>query len=356
MGPVLPYRGGIARYTTELARALATDRPAPVLSFRRLYPAAWYPGVSCLEPGFEHHVEPGAQAILDPLNPLAWRRGADWMAGQGVRHAALMWWTAFLAPCIGSVGRLLRRAGVEPIVICHNVEDHERALWKRALGLYVLTCSHRFVAHSKADAEAIARAFPAARVSVCPNPLPTSAPPPARILPRRARIEILFFGLVRPYKGLDVLAEAMERLGDADVFLTVAGEWWIRDTPLRARLEKLARVELIDRYVSDTEAADLLGRADAVVLPYRQASGTAVAPLAYRYGKPVIASRVGGLADMVAEGVSGFLVPPGDPAALAEAIRRLPGSFAPETVHAEGTRLLRTFDDLAPAVRALATA
>jgi glycosyltransferase involved in cell wall biosynthesis len=109
-----------------------------------------------------------------------------------------------------------------------------------------------------------------------------------------------------------------------DVFLTVAGEWWRKDTILQELLDNeflKNRVEIIDRYVSEQEAAEYFSRADIVVLPYRSATGTGVIPLAYYYGKPVIATKVGGLPDVVDDGISGRLVQPEDPYALAEVIR-----------------------------------
>jgi glycosyltransferase involved in cell wall biosynthesis len=69
------------------------------------------------------------------------------------------------------------------------------------------------------------------------------------------------------------------------------------------------------------------------VLPYLSATQSAVAQIAFRNGLPMIASRTGGLAEVIEEGIDGLLVPPGDPAALAGAIvayfqRRLGPLFA----------------------------
>ena len=162
---------------------------------------------------------------------------------------------------------------------------------------------------------------PSAEIAVYPHPVFNQYPAPQKTLPRRAPLELLFFGFVRPYKGLDVLVEAMHLLKGGDVFLTVAGEWWSKDSELRRSIAEAGHIELIDRYVSEHEAADLFARAGAVVLPYRAATASGIVSLAYHYGKPVIASRVGGLPDVVADGATGRLVPPGDPRALAGAIR-----------------------------------
>jgi glycosyltransferase involved in cell wall biosynthesis len=160
--------------------------------------------------------------------------------------------------------------------------------------------------------------------AVVQHPIPPygSYPQTTQHLPQRGRLELLFFGYIRPYKGLNVLLEAMSILADPEVYLTIAGEAW--DSQARELLDRLNSpwLEIRMKYVSDKEAAALFGRADYVVLPYLSASGSAVAALALRYWKPMIASRVGGLVDVVVEGLTGFLVPPSDPDALARAIDR----------------------------------
>jgi glycosyltransferase involved in cell wall biosynthesis len=356
VGPVLPFRSGIARYTTQLHRALAARDRVTLVTFRRLYPGWLFPGRSCLEPGHENHVEPGARPVLDSLNPATWLQAARILKSPRPDAVLITWWTFFLAPCLTVLSARLKRAGIPTVFICHNVEDHESAAWKRALSRRTLATSSRFLTHSRADAETLRRLFPNARIATLPLPVFDLTPPPKTRLPRRGRLELLFFGLVRPYKGLDTLVGAMERLQDTDVWLTIAGEWWLKDAALRSRISRLRRVELIDRFLPDTEAADRFARADAVVLPYRQATGAGVIALAYRYGKPVLATRVGGLPDVVEEGATGFLVPPDDPDALAAAIRRLPDTLPlPADRFATVTGRM-TFEGMARCLRELAAA
>jgi len=80
------------------------------------------------------------------------------------------------------------------------------------------------------------------------------------------------------------------------------------------------RVALLPRYVDDAEVAGLFERADAVVLPYRSGGASGVAAIAYGFGKPIVASRIDGLQEVVDERETGFLVEPGSPAALARAL------------------------------------
>ncbi|MGH8184611.1 MAG: hypothetical protein ACREPH_13220, partial [Rhodanobacteraceae bacterium] len=111
IGPVLPYRGGIAQYTSQLHRALARKCTLRTISYRRQYPALLYPGKSDREPGHESFREPGVEYVLDSLNPLTWRRAVRSIAANGCDLAVIDWWTLFWAPAIALMARGLRRRG-----------------------------------------------------------------------------------------------------------------------------------------------------------------------------------------------------------------------------------------------------
>ncbi|MEK6570105.1 MAG: glycosyltransferase family 4 protein, partial [Bacteroidota bacterium] len=75
-------------------------------------------------------------------------------------------------------------------------------------------------------------------------------------------------------------------------------------------------------YVPNDQVAIYFSAADVAVLPYLAATQSGIAQIAYNFDKPVITTNVGGLAEVVIEGKTGFVVPPDDPRALAEAIIR----------------------------------
>ncbi len=216
------------------------------------------------------------------------------------------------------------------VFLCHNVFDHEPSWWKVGLTRWVLKSGDAFVTQSQSEADVLLKLLPGACVHVYPHPVFTQYPEAQCKMPRRAGLELLFFGLARPYKGLDVLLGAMRLLKGEDVFLTVAGEWWMKNDALRRELAACGNVEIVDRYIPFAETGDYFQRADVVVLPYRTVTGTGVVPLAYRYGKPVVTTRVGGLPEVVEDGVSGRLADSGDPQALAAALREFrPGHGLP---------------------------
>jgi glycosyltransferase involved in cell wall biosynthesis len=350
IGPVLPYRGGIAQHTTMLHRVLRARGSVETLSFRRQYPACLFPGRSQMEPHSAGHTEEGVRYLLEPLNPLGWLRTLQHLEAAGVQAVVIPWWSSFWAPCFGFLAGRLERRDVKVVVLCHNAQEHESGLLRSALARRFLRSRSRFLAHTHADAEALRRLAPGAQVAVHPHPVYHQFPQARGTLPRRAELELLFFGFVRPYKGLDLLADAMGRLAGADVFLTVAGEWWLKGRELRAlraQLDHTGNTEVLDRYLPAEEVAELFARADAVVLPYRSATGSGVVPLAYRYGKPVIAARVPGLEEAVDDRVTGRLFPPGDAAALAAIVREFTTDcpFDPARLQASATAM--SWDGLA---------
>ena len=138
---------------------------------------------------------------------------------------------------------------------------------------------------------------------------------------------ILFFGFVRPYKGLDVLLGAMPQIiRRTGASLVVAGEFWSQGKQQYLdQMDKLGitdHVTIYDRYIKNEEVADFFRKADVVVVPYRSATGTGIVPIAFSFGKPVVATAVGCLPDVVRDGETGFLVPPGDSASLADAVEK----------------------------------
>jgi glycosyltransferase involved in cell wall biosynthesis len=334
LGPTYPHRGGIAHYTTLLARAFATSHETHLVSFRRLYPKLFFPGTTQFDRSGEA-IEPPVppEPILDSVNPLTWIAAGRRLRALAPELLVVTWWHPFFGPSLGTAARLARQ-GARPkrVFLCHNVEPHEATPLDHALASYGLGAADGFLVHARAEAERLAPRAKGRPVRVHPHPsyeifhrgAPSREEARAK-LQAKGRV-LLFFGYVRPYKGLADLLEALRRTRpDAWDRLYVVGEFyeprdryarWLEDPALRSK------IVVVDRYVANEEVGAYMAAADAVVLPYRSATGSGIAQVAFGAGVPVIATKTGGLEDVVEDGVSGLLVPPESPDAIARAIER----------------------------------
>jgi glycosyltransferase involved in cell wall biosynthesis len=136
--------------------------------------------------------------------------------------------------------------------------------------------------------------------------------------------QVLFFGRIWEYKGLEYLIRAeplvTAQVPDARIVIAGRGEDFTRYRRLMIHPE---RFSVYNEYIPDAECAELFRRASVVALPYIEASQSAVISIAYTFGKPVVATTVGGLPELVEHGHTGYLVPPRDEQALADALLRL---------------------------------
>ena len=332
VGPVWPYRGGIAHYATRLNRALRDLVGAlGQVSFHRQYPAWLYPGNGDTEPGAGGGRDPDVDYVLDPLSPASWWRALSLIRARRCEVVIFHWWTLFWAPVFALMATVLRRRKVRVVFLCHNLADHDARGLKVRISNWLVSRADAYIVHSAEQAAALAALRPDAPVLQRLHPIYDRFPAPASELPPRGRLEVLFFGFIRPYKGLPVLLEALHLLDDPDVFVTIVGESW--DPEEQRRLEAAhdrtrTRLESRLEYVDDATAAAYFARADVVVLPYLNATGSGVVALAYHYGKPVIASAVGGLKDAVVPGATGWLVEPGSAQVLCDTLRGLDRSSA----------------------------
>lgn len=150
--------------------------------------------------------------------------------------------------------------------------------------------------------------------------LPDEAPLP----PELAAVEgpvILCFGLIRRYKGVDVLLEAFRELEGAELW--IVGMPRVSMEPLRELAARArGRVRFVERFAPDRELPAFLRRADVVALPYREIDQSAVLYTALAFGRTLVLSAVGGFPEVAAHGAA-RLVPPGDTEALAEALAEL---------------------------------
>lgn len=332
VGPVYPYRGGIAHFTSLLAKEFAKDHEVLVVSFTRLYPSFLFPGKTQFDES-ETRFTTESKRVIDSLNPISFWRAARLIARFGPDLVVFQWWQPFLAFVCATIAHFVRRSSSARIVyLCHNVLPHDPSPVNRLLIRIGFSQVCRFVVQSREDRQNLLSIKANAKVALQPHPI-YDVFNVGRYTRESAREELgvdgrvlLFFGYVRPYKGLDILIEAFAKsLERLESTLLIVGEYYENKAAYVTRIENLGaadRVVIVDRYVANEEVEKYFAACDLVVLPYRSATQSGIVQVAYGFNKPVIVTAVGGLPDVVKDGVTGYVVPPNDPDALSLAITR----------------------------------
>jgi glycosyltransferase involved in cell wall biosynthesis len=330
LGPAPPDRGGIARETALLARELAASTAVAYFTFSRPYPR-WLDPRRFDRAAADPAVRAGVPS-LDYRSPRSWRATARRIVSFEPDVLVAPWWTSFWGVPLRSVFRAVHRVSpnVPRTLLCHNVEDHESGPVRRFLALGAFFSADAFVVHAETDRRRLERRVPGRPVAVLPHPV-VSSPPPDRERARRdlgiSTPLVLFLGLVRRYKGVDLLLDAAPRIvRETNARIAVVGEVFSDARPLEERWKSSPVRESIlwrDEYVTEEEMARWLAACDVVVLPYRYVSGSGIAARAIAARRPMAAASVGGLSETVRAGVTGELFDAGDPGALADAVRRI---------------------------------
>ncbi len=333
VGPAYPYRGGISHYNTSLARRLEGRCDVRVVNYKRLYPGFLFPGKTQYDDS-RRAFDVSSDRLIDSINPFSWIRTGIFIAGLKPDVTVFQWWHPYFAPAIFKICSILRTARAGKIMmICHNVVPHEQSILDNLLSRLAFALPHGFMVQSGEDKTNLLRIRSKAKVVSHPLPLfdffkagELSREDARKALGEKEGPLILFFGYIRRYKGLRHLIEAMPRIRDATgARLLVVGEFYEDEAPYRDLVSSLGLsgyVSFIDRYVGNEEVAGFFCASDLVVLPYISATQSGIAQIALSFDRPVVVTAVGGLPEVVREGRTGFIVPPGDPEALAGAVER----------------------------------
>lgn len=354
IGPAYPLRGGLATYNERLARAFrAVGDEVRLVTFSLQYPDFLFPGQT------QFSTEPGPpdldiEVSLNSVNPLSW-----WAVGRRLRCerpdlVVFRFWLPFMGPALGTVARLVRGNGHTRVVaITDNVIPHEKRLGDGPLTRYFLSACDGFVTMSRSvlnDLQGLG--FGRKPAQYRPHPLYDNFGPPkpkavalaALGLPANAAY-LLFFGFIRAYKGLDILLEAWAdpRVGAMPVKLVIAGEFYEDAAPYEVLIKKFqleSRIVRATDFIPNEQVANYFCAADLVVQPYKHATQSGVSQIAYHFGRPMLVTDVGGLAELIPDGVVGYVVPP-TPGALADALVDFYANNREETF-AAGVRQERT--------------
>ena len=330
LSPANPLRGGIAASSERLAQALqAQGHKVIIYSFSLQYPSFLFPGKT------QFTDEPCPTDLLiktriNAINPFNWLLVGREIAKECPDRVIVRFWLPFMGPCLGTILRVMRFFSATPPTITglvDNLVPHEKRWGDKAFARYFVGACDDFVVMSKSVGDIIA-SFSKKEVRYAPHPLydtygermPTVEARRLLRLPENKRM-VLFFGFIRKYKGLDLLLEALAQTHD--VHAIVAGEcygdWVVYQRILEVH-QLTDRVHIFPDFIPKEHVRRYFSAADLVVQPYKSATQSGISQIAYHFETPMIVTNVGGLAEIVADGISGYVVAP-KPEAIAAAIR-----------------------------------
>lgn len=345
-----PYRGGISQFNTYLLRELSKRHNVKGFNFTRQYPALLFPGKTQYVAKDDDAVSTQSEAVLDTANPFSYLSAAKKIASWEPDVLITRYWMSYFAPSLGSVGRRVKslvakqmqKNGKSPsfknIAIMDNVIPHERRFFDTPFTKYYIKGQDGIVTLSGAVERELKELSPISRVKTIPHPIYNCFGEREDTLTARRHIGIigsdteimskkvlLFFGLIREYKGLDILLKALPLLDDSYIAV-VAGEPYgsfakyqeIIDSPEFAPCKQRLLLNL--NYIPDGEVKHYFSAADVSVLPYRSATQSGISSISWNFDVPLITTPVGDLVESVAKAGTGIVTEEITPHSLAKAI------------------------------------
>lgn len=333
VGPSHPYRGGIAAFTDRLANEFVSESDdVHLYTFTLQYPSILFPGKT------QYSDAPAPKNIrifrrINSINPFSWVKTAKEIRAKNPDIVIFAYWMSFFAPCYAKMAKIIsKNKNTRCIGLVHNMMPHEKSLLDRFFSPCFVKRMDAFVALSKSVLEDISKLDKKSKPKqFSPHPLydhygdreDRSLAINSLYLDDRYNY-LLFFGLIREYKGLDLLLKAMadERIDKYPVKLIVAGEFYEKKEPYLQMIDNYKindKVIICDRYIPDEEVKNFFNLADMVVQPYRSATQSGVTQVAYHFEKPMLVTDVGGLREIVPDGKVGYVVEP-QPVKIADAI------------------------------------
>jgi len=336
------FMSGISYYTMRLANALAGEHQVSVIVMRQLLPTRFYPGRERV----------GAKLTKqDYLPQMPVFDGVDWywlpslfqamafLIEQRPEIVVFQWWTGTVLHSYLMLALVARILGMRIVIEFHEVLDTGEARLALAQA-YVnlifplfMRVASGFIVHSEFDRAALEKKYGFRRQSVALIPhgpydhYQTTQERNSRLAMSKSACNLLFFGVIRPFKGLEDLIQAFDSIPPEEIdhyWLTVVGEtWegWILPNILVAKSRYRDRITFVNRYAHDEEVATFFADADVVVLPYHRSSASGPLHVAMSRGLPVIVTRVGGLPEATVGYDGAIFVPPQNPEALRTAIQ-----------------------------------
>jgi glycosyltransferase involved in cell wall biosynthesis len=320
VGPAFPLRGGPAQFNENLcAELIKAGHNAQIISYSLQYPGFLFPGSSQYEKSGEAPPGIHIHTLINTVNPLSWITTARFIRKEKPDFILFRYWLPFFGPALGTIARLVR-SKTKVLALTDNILPHEKRPGDKAFTRYFTKGCDGFITMSKKVLNDIALFSSKPSKVYSPHPMYETYGPAVSMREAREKLGlamddkiVLFFGLIRHYKGLDILLEAFaqQTVKTAGIKLLVAGEFYEDKAPYFALIKKYGlekQVILHDRFIANDEVRYYFCAANLVAQTYRNATNSGVTMVGYYYGKPMLVTNVGGLAEIVPDRVCGYVI------------------------------------------------
>jgi len=363
IGPAYPYRGGNALFVTHTYESLKNHFDVKIYNYRLLYPSFLFPGTTQFDKSKEQVFKVPSERIINSINPFNWLKVANLLKKENADLVVFDWWHPFFGFCHGSISFLLRKKYKNKILfITENVVSHEANAIDKFLTKIGLSSASKFLALSGIVEKEVQQYSKGKKVYRSELPVYDCYKQSEEASIKKLKQDLgfdedsfvlIFFGYVRKYKGLDILIEALPKIlsVNPNAKLLIVGEFYDdpkESTELIKKLKIEEQVKVINQFVPNEDVAKYYQAADVVILPYRSATQSGILNVAYGFYKPVIVTDVGGLAEFVDEGKTGFVVKPNSPEAIADGVQKFLSSKVQTdfTVHIQERNRKNSFNQL----------
>lgn len=320
IGPAYPLRGGLATFDELFCKAFNEQgHDCEIISYSLQYPNFLFPGSTQFDTSGNAPKNIKIHTLINSVNPLSWIKTAKFIKKQKPDFIVFRFWIPFMGPALGSIARMVRKSGVKVLAITDNVIPHETRLGDVAFAKYFINACDGFVTMSKAVMKDLEKFTSTVHKKYLLHPLYTSFGEKLNKIDARKVLElpndkqlVLFFGLIRNYKGLDMLLDAMNELkSNPNINLLIAGEFYEDKQPYLDLIKKYGienQVILHGKFIANEDVKLYFSAADLVALPYRSATQSGVTQVSFHFEVPTLVTNVGGLGEIIPDKVAGYVV------------------------------------------------
>ncbi|MBK6523049.1 MAG: glycosyltransferase [Bacteroidia bacterium] len=321
MGPAYPLRGGPAQFNENLCEELTkAGHDAQIISYALQYPNFLFPGSSQFEQSGSTPKGIKIHTLINSINPFNWLKVASFIKKEKPDFILFRYWLPFFGPCLGTIGRRVRKH-TKVLALTDNIIPHEKRIGDSMFTKYFVKSCHGFIAMSKKVLSDITMFSKTDKKVYSPHPMYATYGEPVSMQEARQKLNldpndniVLFFGLIRHYKGLDILMESLNYalIKKQKITLLIAGEFYEDKQPyldLIKRYHLENHVILHDKFIANDMVRYYFCASNLVAQTYRNATNSGVTMVGYYYDKPMLVTNVGGLSEIVPHNVCGYTLP-----------------------------------------------